>query len=212
MQKQSLLLVGNGSMGSSFIFQLRSSFNITIVSPNSKPRFDCQYFTCLTQVKSHQDIIIFAVKPYQISSVLKNLNPGCYNEQSKVISLLLGAKTSFFREHLQNKCEIYICMPNLPVKFGKGILAVYGPKKLPFLEALGQVIYTKTEEEIYKFTGITGCGSGFIFHLLSVYEEAAKSFGIDEKVDTKQLVLNLFQGTLEMAVTRMEQGKEISLI
>ena len=209
MEKPSLLLVGNGNMGSSFIYQLRHLFEITIVSPNTKPNFECAYFSCLSELTTHQDIIVFAVKPFQIQTVIKQLNQEAYSSKTKIISLLAGAKTNFFKSNLNKNCEIYLCMSNLPVKFGKGIVAVYGPKKLSFLENLGQVIYCRTESEIDKFTSIIGSGSGFVFEILSMYEEATKKLNLGEEVDIEKLIINLFEGTMDMAKERAKTGTRI---
>ena len=206
MNKKSLLLIGNGKMGSGFINTFRHLFEITIVSPNTKPAFECQYFSCLTQVTTHKDFIIFAVKPYQIKDVIQLLSPKAYNENTKVISLIAGAKTQFFLENLNSKPQIYLCMPNLPVKSGNGVVAVFGPEKLDFLESLGVVVYCKKEEDIDKFTSVVGSGSGFVFHLLSAYQKAAQGLDLGEEVDSQRLVLNLFEGTLQMAKLRMEKG------
>jgi pyrroline-5-carboxylate reductase len=207
MEKPSLLLVGNGKMGSSFIHQIKHLFQTTVVSPNSKPNYECKYFSCLSKIDTLFDVIIFAVKPYQIEMVIKKLNTKAYNSNTKIISLIAGAKTDFFKQNLKSKCQIYLCMPNLPVKSGKGIVAVFGPEKLDFLNPLGQIIYCRTEDEIDKYTSVIGSGSGFVFHLLSAYEESAKQLDLGEDVDTRRLVLNLFKGTLEMAEKRMQSDK-----
>lgn len=207
MEKPSLLLVGNGNMGSSFIEQIRGLFRITIVSPNSKPSFPCTYFDSLSKVRSLHQVVIFAVKPYQIQQVIKLLHPSAYDSQTNVISLIAGVKTSFFRTNLQHPCQIFLCLGNLPVSSGNGILAVYGPHRLDYLERLGQVIYCRDEVEIDKYTSVVGSGSGFVFHLLSVYERAAQSLDLGENVDTSQLVLNLFEGTLKMAKDRMQKSE-----
>lgn len=209
MEKKSLLLIGNGSMGSSFIKEIRSFFNITIVSPNSKPSYLCKYYKCLSLLTAPQDIIIFGVKPFQISTVIKKLNPDCYSQNTIIISLIAGANTSFFKENLQKKCKIYRCMANLPVRNGKGIVAVYGPEKLDFLEKLGQIIYCSNEDEIDKYTSIIGSGSGFVFHLLSTYEKATKELGVGKDVDSTELIMNLFEGSLLMARERISKDKSI---
>jgi pyrroline-5-carboxylate reductase len=182
------------------------------VSPNSKPSYECTYFSCLSEVKTVHDYIIFAVKPYHIQSVIQKLNVDAYGSNTKIISLIAGAKTNFFKLNLKTKCEIYLCMANLPVKSGNGIVAVFGPQKLDFLQHLGQVIYCRTEDEIDKYTSVIGSGSGFVFHLLSKYEESAKELDLGEDVDTRRLVLNLFKGTLQMANERIESSNSGKII
>jgi hypothetical protein len=73
---------------------------------------------------------------------------------------------------------------------------------------LGQIIYVNDEGDIDKYTAIIGSGSGFVFHILSVYEKAAKELGLGEDVDSRELVMKLFDGSLEMAKKRICGGNE----
>ena len=91
-------------------------------------------------------------------------------------------------------------MPNLPVKLGKGVVAVLSDEKLDFLDSLGTVVYVKNQDEIDRFTGFTGSGTGFVFHSLLEYARAAQDVGVYEGMDRKSaedLTLQLFEGALE---------------
>lgn len=215
MEKQRMLHIGYGNMGSAFLIPLQKSklFEITVLSPNSKPNFECFYYSTEKDLQVNQngkapfDYIIFAVKPYQIENILEELPPLLYNDSTKMISLIAGVKCEIFQAKLQGKPGIIRVMANLPVKDNQGVLAVYPSVKLEFLEILGQVIYCEEEVGIDKFTSIIGSGSGFCFHIFKAYEEATKKLDLPEGIDSKKLILNLFKGSLTMA-ERSDDGFE----
>ena len=91
-------------------------------------------------------------------------------------------------------------MPNLPVKLGKGVVAVLSDEKLDFLDSLGTVVYVKNQDEIDRFTGFTGSGTGFVYHSLLEYSKAAKEIGVYRGMDkesAEDLTIELFEGALE---------------
>ncbi len=66
-------------------------------------------------------------------------------------------------------------MTNLPVKVGKGVLSVYPPqKKLDILEKLGRTVYVPSEEDMDRFCALIGCGSGFCYNILEMYQNNSK--------------------------------------
>ena len=212
MQKKSLLLVGFGNMGSALLIPIHEQelFQLSILSPNSKPSFECNYYSSpktlreSLQANAHNssspfNVIIFAVKPYQIKAVLEAFPKEAYDNSTTIISALAGVKLQMFQQILHGNPKIVRIMANLPVKQKKGVIAVFPPSPLPFLQPLGQVISCEYEEDIDKFTSIIGSGSGFCFHLFKAYQEATQKLGLPEGVDSKTLILNLFEGSIEMA-------------
>lgn len=41
------LLIGNGKMGSAFINRISNKFDMTVISPNSKPNYQSKYYRSL---------------------------------------------------------------------------------------------------------------------------------------------------------------------
>jgi pyrroline-5-carboxylate reductase len=149
MKKEKLLLIGNGKMGGSFIQQIHSLFETTVVDPLHKPSFDCNYFLNLEAINDSFDTVVFGVKPFDLKEVLNILDEKNLNKNCRFISLIAGAKTSIFKEKFKD-VNVTLCMANLPVKVGKGVVAIYSDTKLEYLENLGQNIYISTEDDIGK--------------------------------------------------------------
>lgn len=146
--RQKLLLVGYGKMGSSFVHPLRKAFDLTVVDPVNKPTFECTHLSSVSELSGHFDYLIFAVKPFQLMEVLGEFREEFLEPQSRIISLIAGAKSHVYRQTLGENVKVSLAMANLPVRVGKGVTALYSDEKLEFMDLLGQTIYVKTEEEI----------------------------------------------------------------
>lgn len=197
MQKKSCVLIGYGRMGSAFITQFYKDFEFTVVSPNSKPPFECKQVKSVKQLDSCYDVIILGVKPYMIHQILKELDPKTYNKDTIIISLAAGLTVDSMKSTIGSDVQICVVMCNLAVREGKGILAIYPPNKMDFLDKCGMCIYVNEEEDIDKFCAIVGSGSGFCFSILDMYAKAALSMKVSVDVNMEEVVARLFEGSLE---------------
>ena len=148
--KSKFLLIGYGNMGSSFVHPLRNLHNLTIVDRSKRPKFNCNYFSSISELSGDYDYIIFAVKPFQLMQALEDFKPEFLNKNTRIISLIAGAKSNIFHQKLGENVKVSLAMANLPVKVGKGVTAIYSDEKLEFLDYLGQTIYVGDENEIGK--------------------------------------------------------------
>lgn len=148
MKKKNFLLIGYGNMGSSFVHRIQNIFDLTVVDRSKRPPFECNYYDSMKNLKDQYDFITFAVKPYQLKTILEDFDCNLLHDQSRIISLIAGAKSEIFKKRFGEKTKVSLCMANLPVKVGKGITAVYSDEKLEFLDYLGQTIYVNSQEEI----------------------------------------------------------------
>ena len=189
MTRKKILIVGYGNIGKCFGQNLSDEFRISIVSPNSRPdnpKFE--YFSSLSQINGMFDYIIFCVKPQVILTVLDelfNLNNKIYTTDTVFISTLAGTKTELFKQKLGQNIKIARIMPNLAIKIKAGLIAVFYHEELPFLNNFGKVIYLKDEGEMHAFTAVCGSGIGFVFNLMEIFENIAKSHNLP---DAKNLV------------------------
>ena len=192
-----ILLIGNGKMGSAFTNQLHDKFNFSVVSPNSEPKVSVPYYTSVDQVKGQFDYMIFAVKPWILPSIIPLLNKTMYHKNTVFVSIITGASLSFFQKCFGTDAKIVRVMPNLPTHIGKGIMAVYPKIEVEFLKTMGRVIHVDEELDINKFTSFTGSGSGFVFSMLEMYQNAHKKLDISTKFDEKEVIIELFEGAIE---------------
>ena len=148
--RKKFLLIGNGKMGSSFVYPLRNLFDFTIVDPNTTPDFPCNHLHCIQDLRGNFDYVTFAVKPFTIREVLEELNLDLFHKNTTYLSVIAGANREFYERMLGPQSKIALCMPNLPVRVGKGVVAVYSDHKIGFLDELGQIVYVQNEDEISR--------------------------------------------------------------
>jgi len=121
-----ILSIGYGNMGKPFLYPLMKSGenDITVVTPNSIPPDSVKHEKSLSQVNETYDMIIFACKPYQIESVMNELDFSTYNDNTLFVSILAGTPREYFWSKLGSHAKVAVMMPNLPVKLGKGVIGV----------------------------------------------------------------------------------------
>lgn len=151
------------------------------------------------------DIVILAVKPTQMSSVLTeiatNLPAHCL-----VISVASGLSLAWFDNYLPN-VAIVRAMPNIASAVGKGATPLIANKFVSktqqdqadqIFTSLGLVTWVKNEGDINALTALSGSGPAYIFMFMEAMINAAITLGIDADV-AKAFVFQTFDGALGMA-------------
>lgn len=193
-----LLLVGYGKMGKAFLAPLENDFEVTVVSPNSKPAPHVPYFPSVSLLKDTFDVVILAVKPWILADVLPIFPKTAYTNNTTFISIITGAGIDYFKQQLGAEARVVRVMPNLNVEVGQGIMAVYPDLKVDYLSKLGRLIYCKEERDIDRFTSFTGSGSGFVFALLEMYQKGSHALEFTTEFDRRQVIIELFEGSLAL--------------
>ncbi len=85
-------------------------------------------------------------------------------------------------------------MPNTPGAIGRGISALYAPKKVSdaeraladsLLAALGETVWVGREALIDAATAVSGSGPAYVFHLVEALAEAGRAEGLPRDVAEK---------------------------
>ena len=75
------------------------------------------------EVAEKADVMIFAVKPYQMDAMLEEIRPAL-NASKVVVSLAAAFSQEKLIRGVEGRCPVVRCMPNLPVIVGKGVFAL----------------------------------------------------------------------------------------
>ncbi|AEJ44766.1 pyrroline-5-carboxylate reductase [Alicyclobacillus acidocaldarius] len=140
------------------------------------------------------DLVILAVKPYDMMEVLKQLRP--YLSDQVLLSFAAGVPIEAMQRATGGHPYIVRTMPNVPVAVGMGAIALSAPSTVPrdklrrvveMLAGLGQVV--EIEEGLMDAaTAFSGSGPGFISYLLEAMEQAAVELGFAPELARKLLV------------------------
>ena len=194
MKDQKILLVGCGKLGGSLIEGITKVDvplrNVIVVEPDTKSvhdKFNVRTLEGFTQelVDFAPDIIIFAVKPQVIGSIIDDYK--IFTGHSLFISVIAGKTTAYFEKCLGKDAAIVRTMPNLPVAVNEGV-CYYNEKarttcsKADFpkiiFESIGKVFYLDEksrydESALDAVTAISGSGPGYFFYFIECHPELA---------------------------------------
>ncbi|TCB52893.1 pyrroline-5-carboxylate reductase [Acinetobacter terrestris] len=160
------------------------------------------------------DIVLFAVKPQVLASVLKPLK-GLFDGKL-VMSIVAGAEISTIA-NLLNTDRIVRVMPNTPALVQTGAHGLYANDAVDskdrelasqVLAATGLTIWVNTEAQIDAVTAVSGSGPAYFFYMMESMIRAGKNLGLDEKVATA-LTLQTALGAAQMAITSANSPAEL---
>lgn len=215
--------IGGGNMAQALIGGLISRglppTRITVSDPVEKVRL------LLTEKDVHvtddniaairdADIVLFAVKPQVLASVLKPLKG--LLEGKLVMSIVAGAEIATIANLLDTN-RIVRVMPNTPALVQTGAHGLYATEAVnaqdrelasQVLAATGLTIWVNSEAQIDAVTAVSGSGPAYFFYMMESMIRAGKNLGLDEKVATA-LMLQTALGAAQMAITSSNTPAEL---
>ncbi|MBI1451662.1 MULTISPECIES: pyrroline-5-carboxylate reductase [Acinetobacter] len=160
------------------------------------------------------DIVLFAVKPQVLASVLQPLKG--LLEGKLVISIVAGADLATIGA-LLGTTRIVRVMPNTPALVQIGAHGLYAEATVSaedrdlasqVLASTGLTIWVSTEAQIDAVTAVSGSGPAYFFYMMESMIRAGKNLGLDEKVATA-LTLQTALGAAQMAITSASSPAEL---
>ena len=218
-----ICFIGGGNMAQALIGGLISRglppTRITVSDPVEKVRLLlAEKDVCVTDdniAAIHDaDIVLFAVKPQVLASVLKPLK-GLF-EGKLVMSIVAGAEIATITTLLATD-RIVRVMPNTPALVQTGAHGLYATDAVDskdrelasqVLAATGLTLWVNSEAQIDAVTAVSGSGPAYFFYMMESMIRAGKNLGLDEKVATA-LTLQTALGAAQMAITSSNTPAEL---
>ncbi|WP_336153289.1 pyrroline-5-carboxylate reductase [Acinetobacter ursingii] len=160
------------------------------------------------------DVVVLAVKPQVLGTVLKPLH-GLF-EGKLIVSIIAGAEIETIAA-LTGTDRIVRVMPNTPALVQTGAHGLYANENVTtkdrdlasqILAATGLTIWVNSEAQIDAVTAVSGSGPAYFFYLMESMVRAGKNMGLDEKVATA-LTLQTALGAAQMAITSSNTPAEL---
>ncbi len=160
------------------------------------------------------DIVLFAVKPQVLASVLaplKGLLAG-----KLVISIVAGAEIATIAQLLETDRYVGV-MPNTSALVQTGAHGLYAGAAVStedrelasqVLASTGLTLWVNSEAQIDAVTAVSGSGPAYFFYMMESMIRAGKNMGLDEKVATA-LTLQTALGAAQMAITSANSPAEL---
>lgn len=221
----SICLVGAGNMGGAMLAGwLQSGVlaeRICVVDPNPPEKMmqamqnaGVKHWTS-ADAGAPMDVIIVAVKPQIIESVLPGLK-SLIGPNSALVSVAAGTSIDTVEKHL-GQIAIVRAMPNTPALVLKGMSGCFANDKTSethkaqiedLLLSIGAVAWVESEEQINAVTAVSGSGPAYVFHLAECMQNAGIEAGLSSEL-SMQLARQTIAGAGEMLARIDEEASQM---
>ena len=201
-------IIGGGNMGEAIIGSVRKKYSVSVAERDS---VRSKYLRAKYKVKvmdlpaliSSSDILIIAVKPQDIETLLKEIYS--FIGKKLIISIAAGITTSYIEKILGKKIKVIRAMPNMPAMIGEGITAVSAGKysrdadidiARNIFDCLGKTVVVK-ENLMDAVTAVSGSGQAYVFFFLECMMKSARALGLAEDL-CQELVTTTFLGSIHL--------------
>ncbi|ENW84257.1 pyrroline-5-carboxylate reductase [Acinetobacter sp. ANC 3929] len=221
---KNICFIGGGNMAQALIGGLLSrglpTTRITVSDPVEQIRHileekGIQTTTDNVEAVQHADVVVLAVKPQVLATVLQPLK-GLLSDKL-VISIIAGAEIQTISDLTGGSQRVVRVMPNTPALVQTGAHGIYASEAVnaqdreltsQILAATGLTIWVESEAQIDAVTAVSGSGPAYFFYLMESMIRAGKNLGLDEKVATA-LTLQTALGAAQMAITSSNSPAEL---
>ena len=149
------------------------------------------------------NLIVLSVKPQVLGAVLGHLK-GKIPSGALVLSIVAGARIETIVNGLAH-ASVVRSMPNTPAQISEGITVWMASASVSteqreqaklLLQALGEEVEAKDEDELDMATAISGTGPAYVFLFMEALVDAAVHLGFSRQV-AEQLVTQTVRGSVD---------------
>ncbi len=228
MKNCTISFIGAGNMARSLIGGLINNgfpacqIHIADIEPFCLQSLQQQFpqintYTDNVTAAQHGDVVVLAVKPQQVQTVIKSLAPSWRQEQL-LISIAAGIQLdAMFHWLKQPSAAIVRAMPNTPALVQAGASALLANSHVTpeqhelaesLLRAVGLALWINNEAQMDAVTAVSGSGPAYFFLVMEAIETAAVEIGLD--ADTARiLTLQTAFGAAKMALESQEPASQL---
>ncbi|MBV7434131.1 pyrroline-5-carboxylate reductase [Cardiobacteriaceae bacterium TAE3-ERU3] len=153
------------------------------------------------------DIIILAVKPQQIRTVLEEITSYDLNEKI-IVTLAAAINSTSYRKFIGDDLPLIRAMPNVGAEVNASLTGIYTDQDLSdedagLIEAIfstvGEIAWLDDEVQIDGITAITGSGIAYFFRFMQAMAKAGEQYGF-ERDEVYDLVTLTAMGAATLAL------------
>jgi pyrroline-5-carboxylate reductase len=150
-------------------------------------------------------IVLFAVKPQVIDSVLDEIRP-VVTAKHLFVSIAAGVTTQRLESHLGPAARVIRVMPNTPALLGLGMSVIVRGRKataaderlaLRLFRSVGAAVAAKREDAIDAVTGLSGSGPAYVYLFAEALIAGGVEVGLAPEM-ARQLALQTIVGAAHM--------------
>ena len=162
------------------------------------------------------DVIVLAVKPQVMPSVLEEIAPAIEDGQL-VLSIAAGTTIAGIQAVLGDSCPVIRSMPNTPALIGHGVSGLFAGTNCKahhreqaesILRTAGEVVWVDEELLIDVVTAVSGSGPAYFFLMTEALAAAGEQLGLNRR-DALLLAVHTAEGAGAMMVTSEDQPETL---
>jgi pyrroline-5-carboxylate reductase len=200
LKNKKITIIGTGNMGEALLSGLISSGSshpkniiCTDIREDKLKSMEEKYGVATTadNIKAVEasEIIIYAVKPQIIASVLRE-TASCLDMSKLIISIAAGVPLAAIESCLNKKLRLIRVMPNIAafVKESASVIAAGGKAtqediklSLAIFDSMGKSIFLKENILMDAITGLSGSGPAYIFLIVDAMADAGVKVGLSRE-------------------------------
>lgn len=214
MSELTVGFIGGGNMARSLIGGLRKTHAEVpsmVFDPSAESLaalqadFNIQPATSNQQLLEHADVVVLAVKPQAMQSILSQLDVSQY--QGVVLSIAAGIRSQTLCKWLKQDIPLIRAMPNTPALVNCGATGLYANAQVTdtqkqhaelIMHAVGLAVWVENEDLIDAVTAVSGSGPAYFFLVMEAMQLAAEQLGLDSKT-ARTLTLQTALGAATLA-------------
>jgi len=198
MKHQVLGFIGAGNMAASLISGLIadhypadqiwvSDINQASLG-NLGERYGVHTTTRNAIVAEHAEILILAVKPQILKSVVEDLSGNLQSRHPLVVSIAAGITAGSIDRWGGGHLAIVRCMPNTPAMVKTGATGLCANAAVSesqrsqaeaILRAVGLTVWVNEESQLDAVTALSGSGPAYFLMMMEAMEDAGVALGLD---------------------------------
>ncbi len=177
--------------------------------------YPVQPMPSIAEIAKNAEVIILAVKPWQIAGVLEELKP-LLTETHLLISVAAGISSEFIRNNAVKSLKVIRVMPNTPAFVGEGMTALCKGQMASdqdlslaceLFSAIGQVAILD-ESQMDAATAVSGSGPAYMFHILDSLANGGVQCGLSYE-QALLLAAQTMRGAAKMVLSGNKHPDEL---
>ena len=168
------------------------------------------------KVCEDSNVIILAVKPNIIETVLSEIQENFDQKDKLVISIAAGVKIENIESIIGSSTKIIRAMPNTPASIMEGVTALSSNERVEesdidkakiLFGSVGKTAEIK-EKELDIFTALIGSGPAYVFYLIESLLESSQNLDLstDDKIN---LIASMISGSANLAIASTDSPQNL---
>lgn len=146
------------------------------------------------------NLIVLAVKPQDVSSVLAPLAAELQRRRPVVLSVAAGVRVEALQRWCGAGVPVIRAMPNRPALVGAGATGLFASAQVAagdrsmaaqIMQSVGEVVWVATEDALDVVTALSGSGPAYFFLLAETLAQAGVALGLEPETARRLSVATL---------------------